>query len=342
MKLRFIIYILIILTVVSACVFWLRSSARKYVQEPIVKTEQIAIPPVNGSNAHNVTPVVVSPSTNLTAIESSLHKQLQTTEGFQKYVEDKNIAISFYGKVIDQDGKPIEGANIKAQSREWYVTRSLGVDARFPSVMVVSGIDGKFEIKGIKGDGFGLAYIQRSGYELEPGPRSFSPIGSSYNNPVTFIMWSTNIHEKLIEGNKVFNIVPDGSTYFIKLTDGTITELGEGDLKVWVKRPEQIIYGKRYDWACEVDVLNGGLLAATDSSMYQAPADGYTPTFQFDQKAGSGWGDTTGEKRFYVLLNNGKEYGRITIELMAYYNDKIPGMIRLSYALNPSGSRILR
>ncbi len=47
-------------------------------------------------------------------------------------------------------------------------------------------------------------------------------------------------------------------------------------------------------------------------------------------------------KRFYVQLNNRQEYGRITIELYARYNDQTPGLIRLSYAIDPSGSRILR
>ena len=60
------------------------------------------------------------------------------------------------------------------------------------------------------------------------------------------------------------------------------------------------------------------------------------------RRIGSGWGDTTGEQRFYVRLNNGQEYGRISIELEAYYNSQIPGMIRLSCTINPSGSRILR
>jgi hypothetical protein len=157
-------------------------------------------------------------------------------------------------------------------------------------------------------------------------------------------MWSTNIHEQLITGEKKFHIVPDGRAYFINLTDGTISESGEGDLKVWVKRPDQIAYGKRYDWSCEMDAINGGFLQETDanSSMYSAPADGYVSLFQFEQKIGSGWGDSTGTQRFYVTLKNGQEYGRISIELYAYYNNQIPGMIRLSYVINPSGSNILR
>ena len=42
------------------------------------------------------------------------------------------------------------------------------------------------------------------------------------------------------------------------------------------------------------------------------------------------------------MLNNGKIFGRIQIDLIAPYNMGIPGLIRLSYAINPDGSRILR
>jgi hypothetical protein len=50
----------------------------------------------------------------------------------------------------------------------------------------------------------------------------------------------------------------------------------------------------------------------------------------------------TGQHRFYLTLKNGKEYGRFSVELFAPYNDQIPGLIDIKYAINPSGSRILR
>ena len=41
------------------------------------------------------------------------------------------------------------------------------------------------------------------------------------------------------------------------------------------------------------------------------------------------------------MLNKGQEYGRITIDLLAPFNDQIPGIVRLSYTINPFGSRVL-
>ena len=42
------------------------------------------------------------------------------------------------------------------------------------------------------------------------------------------------------------------------------------------------------------------------------------------------------------MLRNRQMYGRIFISLYADFHGKQPAMIRLSYAVNPSGSRLLR
>ena len=255
-------------------------------------------------------------------------------------IEAQNVPFDFYGRVIDQDTNALSGVSLDIWARHWDVNSTAPIH-----LTRKTDKDGRFDIHGITGDGFDIKSVGKDGYETEPYAQlGFSAADGSLESPVIFRMWSTNIHEQLITGGKKFPITPDGRVYVIDLAKGTIAESGDGNLRVWVKRPDQITSGKRYDWSCEADVINGGLLAETDatSSMYLAPADGYTSSFNFEQKVGSGWGDSTGEKRFYVRLNNGQAYGRITIELRAYYNDKFPGMIRLSYAINPSGSRILR
>jgi hypothetical protein len=267
-------------------------------------------------------------------------------EQFLTFIGNKNAPIDFFGKVVDQDGNPLEGAKIKAQAREWYVTPTFGVDARFPSVDKVSDTAGRFEIQGIKGDAPTIESLERDGYD--PEPSAFHVYGTSIgslNDPMIFKMWKTNIHEQLIVGEKRFHIAIDGQPHFIDLTKGTISESGEGDLKVWIKYPAETTADQTNNWLFEIDAINGGLLEEHDpnSSMYLAPENGYTPTFQHNRKLiRSGQRGTTGLRRFYVMLKNGQEYGRFTIQIIAPYNDKIPGMIDIQYAINPSGSRILR
>lgn len=259
-------------------------------------------------------------------------------EKLRAEIEAKNVPLEFYGRVIDQDSNPLSGVKINARVRHWS-------PGSFGSIRVdkETDTDGRFDINGVTGDGFSIESISKEGYEPEPGQSNFGPMEGSLSGPVIFKMWSTNIHEQLITGGTKLQIIPDGRPYVIDLTKGTIAESGSGDLKVWIKYENQVVRGQVYDWSCEIDAINGGLLEQPlGTAMYVASAEGYVPTFQFQQQIKGGQRGSIGARQFYVKLNDGQKYARITIELYAPFNDEIPGLIRLSYAINPSGSRILR
>jgi hypothetical protein len=351
MRPRFLIFTLLFAAAILVVAFWLRPVKQSSMQTPSPQeTIQPAtnVPAVVGNANKNISsqPPLVSTLSVNPKVESNEEKT-------ERIVREANAPyetpIAFYGQVIDQDSNSLPGVKINASIlyEHMFMPTPSG-DSPITNNLIhpqrETDADGRFEITGEKGRNMTIESIQKDGYEVEPDfcPHTFGASGGTLENPVIFKMWNTNIHEQLISGDKKFQIIPDGRPYFINLTDGTITESGAGDLKVWVKRPDQIIYGKRYDWSSEMDVINGGLCQSDSYSMFSAPTEGYLPLFQFEQKVGSGWGDSTGEKRFYVMLHKGAEYGRISIELYAYYNNQIPGLIRLSYAINPSGSRILR
>ena len=348
MKSILFIYSLVFVLIILTIVFWLKptkhSTIPETTQKPGQATNTLAMNMPVVVQAASVSLQAAVPLTNGELPAANKAKALDLTKQF---IEKRNVPIEFYGRVIDQDSNLLSGAKIQIAILHLTMPNPLVSDLGSRSIRLeqTSDADGRFEFHGETGEGFGVG-ITKDGYQLEPNRYSFGPTAGSYENPVVFKMWSADIHEKLITGSKSLEIEPDGRLYFINLTDGTMSEHEGGDLKVWVKRPDPITYGKRYDWACEVDAINGGgLLQETDASasMYQAPADGYTTSFSYKEDAVvNGWGDTTGAQRFYVRLNNGQEYGRISIELEAYYNDQTPGLIRLSYAINPSGSRILR
>jgi hypothetical protein len=344
MKPRFLIFILIVGLAVLAIFLWHRPVQPPPSTEPPQAVIQPASTPTARQNVPAVAPFTgPSPTNPLPPVQSDL----KTQEAFQRYIEEHNVPINFYGQVIDQESNSLAGVDIKVAIR--HLTLPDPPASEFGTTEIrlerVSGSDGRFEINGATGDAFDLESILKDGYEAEPTKRTFGSSGGTFANPVIFKMWSTNTHEQLITGETKFQIVPDGRAYIIDLSKGTISESGTGDLKVWVKRPSDITYGQRYNWSCEIDTINGGLLQETDASasMYQAPVGGYTTAFTYGEDATvNGWGDTTGTQRFYIMLNNGLEYGRTSIELEAYHNGQIPGLIRIQYAINPTGSRILR
>jgi len=306
-----------------------------------------AISQTNGQQTNKGTTAIPSITNSSQLNPPAPERTLQTL------VEGKNKSIDFWGMVMDQDGNPLPGVKVIGNTRTWYVTATMNFDSRFPEFSAVSDSGGKFEIHNVSGDVLTIKSLQDEGYEPEPGAlRGFGyntseRFSSDPNNPIILKMWKTNIHAQLIVGKKRFHIVPDGRMYVINLAKGMINESGEGDLKVWIRYQASSASEHLYDWSSEIDVINGGLLQETDdySSMYLAPIDGYTPIFhypQHPQQIRSGQRGSTGTKRFYVMLNHGQEYGRITVELVAPYNDQIPGMIDIQYVVNPSGSRFLK
>jgi hypothetical protein len=293
-------------------------------------------------NFRDLADAVSNPSSLVPGGIKGAVRQHQAQQQFTQAIQGMNQAISFYGQVVDQDGAPLSGARVRSSVRHWD-SSAPNLGGSIP-LKADSDFAGNFTFAGVTGDAIRIDDIDKAGYELESTPLSYGAISGSPQTPITFRMWSTNIHESLIAGNKSFQLIPDGRTYVINLTNGTISESGEDDLKVWVKRPSSVGRRDRYDWSCGMEIPNGGLVAdqSPGGAMFRAPQEGYTPSFVYEQKVGSGWGDTTGAKRFYLSLHGGKIYGQMTIEMFCYYNKQIPGMVRLNYAINPSGSRILK
>lgn len=281
------------------------------------------------------------PPSQIASTNTNQHAEADIRE----HIESQNVPVEFHGKVVDQDDNPLPNVKVRALVRHWEMVApvAFGAHGQMISGEAATTSDGLFIIQGMTGDSVAIQSIVKLGYELEPTQLTYGATSGTLDSPIFFRMWATNIHEQLIADTKTFPIIPDGRSYFIDLLKGVISESRQGSLKVTVKRPEGVIFGQKYDWSGRIDVLDGGLQAATNSSSkYRAPADGYVPLFTHEQKVGSGWGDSTGKKEFFVKLQNGQIYGLITIELFAYYNNKSPGMVRISYILNSSGSRVLR
>lgn len=361
MRPRFLIFIGILLLLIVSLLFWRRPA--KQATTPNITQEITGLtnkgPAMAGvvgqTSSDKLKPISQPPATP---------KPESDEEKIQRIVREANQPyeqqIEFYGQVIDQDSNPLPNVKIDASvlyehmfmptpSGNFPITNNLARLER------ETGADGRFELDGAKGRNVTIEAIQRDGYEFESGlPKTFGALSGSLDEPVVFKMWSTNIHEQLITGNKHFEIIPDGRAYSINLADGTISESDTGDLKVWIQYTNQVVQGQLYDWSAGIEVINGGLLEVQQGpinsgfwpdppfAMYSAPKDGYTSSFQFKSQIKGGQSGEIGNRFFYLRLKNGKEYGRMSINLFAPYGRLYPGLVRISYAINPSGSRILR
>ncbi len=68
----------------------------------------------------------------------------------------------------------------------------------------------------------------------------------------------------------------------------------------------------------------------------------YRISFQLQAQIKGGQSGEIGDRSFYLLFKSGQEYGRMNINLYAPYGHLDPGLSWLSYAINLSGSRVLR
>lgn len=348
MKSRFIIYALVLVLVILAVVFGRRPVKHPAIPEPISMAQPTNNVPATPRATANVARQRLSNS--LSAAMSRVNPEPFATNNTKalnmhaQFVRERNVPIQFYGQFIDQDSNAISGVDIKVMIVHLTMPNPLVpvLGSKDIELERTSDANGRFEINGETGEGFDVTSVVRDGYDLEPGQRSYGPVSGTFDSPVIFKMWSTNIHEQLIGGNKSFHIVPDGRPYFINLTDDTINESGSGDLKIWIQYTNSVQDSRLYDWSAGIVVIGGGLLEeGLGTPMYEAPISGYVPEFHFEDQIKGYQRGGTGERQFYLILDNGKEYGQMTIGLYAPYN-QIPGLIRLSYAINPSSSRILR
>jgi hypothetical protein len=276
----------------------------------------------------------------------STNREDQPGSAERDYVKYPDIPVWFYGLVVDQDTNALSNVKVHVEVLQWDPSAPPDDDLKTTHVERRTGADGRFEISGLNGHSVTVRDFTKEGYEPEYWRRNYGEYGSlagSVGEPVVFRMWSTNLHEPLVSGDKAFVVIPDGRHYAIDLLKGTIAEGDGGDLVAWIKRPEKVTWGQRYDWSCEVTVPGGGLHESDQYLMYRAPEAGYTNQFARQEQSNPyRWSGATGDKRFYVRLRNGQMYGRIIINLYADYHGKQPAMIQLSYAVNPSGSRLLR
>jgi hypothetical protein len=268
-------------------------------------------------------------------------------EATRTYNESQNPPVAFYGLVVDQNSNALQTVRVDLEVQELYrlpfLTGTTGTTTRLQSE---TGADGRFEVSGLKGHFVTVQALTKEGYEPELLRKNYGEYGAqstSLEAPAVFKMWNTNMHQQLITGERRFTIIPDGRPHIIDLSKGTIAESGTGDLMVRVEYPTNAVRGQIYDWSAELRAVNGGLLEETNgyAAMCVAPAEGYVERFRQAGPMKGGGRGSTGNRRFYVTLNHGSQYGRISIELVAPFNSEIPGLVRLSYAINGSGSRVL-
>lgn len=269
-------------------------------------------------------------------------------EEIERSIEAKNSPIVFYGKIVDQDNRPVLGAKVTIGIRQWYVRSiaTIDVGARFITVETESGGDGRFVIHGAKGDGFGVGIV-KDGYQLSPkAPTGFGPTAGSVDNPVIIKMWKKGASAQLVSQDKDTRIPYDGTpVVFDLLTGQKHTDVSAaGDLRITLTRnPLNIPSGYRssFAWHATIEAIGGGLNWADDEFVFLAPESGYQQRIQINMPANAtNWANVYSIS-FYAKTRNGSVYSRVNCQFRLDSTKPQTGFTFSSTA-NPNGSRNLQ
>lgn len=269
-------------------------------------------------------------------------------EQLREVMNSANRPISFFGKVIDQDGNPIPDVKVTFEIRYMKEVGPVGIVDTFDYPAVTTGADGRFALTGEKGSVMGVKKLEKIGYD--PSEKSFrrsfaywqdkNPYQPDSDRPEIFHMWKKAGAEKLVRKGIGHAIRYDGTPSTFDLLTGSA--VSPGDLRVSLTRnPRQIAYGQRnYEWTATIDVPNGGVIASTAEQMYLAPADGYQDKVIVHMPANDPQWTNLKEVAVYLKLRDGKYYGRAKLEFMVG-SDRETTPFSITSFVNPSGSRNL-
>lgn len=333
----------LILVIVGLCI-WLLPKHK------ILESTEIN-QPIETEELSNKLAVVNAPATTPASnnwVDEPRKSDLDKTNEVIQSIEAKNSPISLFGKVIDQDEKPVSGAKVSSTIRQWYVKSPvpLTYGAHFIPVETESDSNGRFEITGKSGDGFGVGII-KDGYQLSPkAPRGFGPTAGSFETPIIFKMWKAGDSAKLVSQDTDTRIPYDGTPVVFDLLTGqkNTGDSGVGDLRVILTRnPLNISSGSKigFEWHAKIEALGGGLIESNDDFMYVAPEAGYQPRIQIDMPANATNWMSSYSVSFFAKTRGGNVYSRVKF-VFRVDSPKPQTGFTISSSANSSGSRNLQ
>jgi hypothetical protein len=229
-----------------------------------------------------------------------------------------DVPIAFYGRLEDQFGDPVVGAEVTTSIRIYNGIRST-VERSF----VTSDANGLFQVKGSKGESLGLR-PRKEGYTLATADTEFKysyMYADHYtpdpSNPTVIKMWKLQGAEPLAGIAKEYRLPFTNAPLFFDLVAGSVSDSG-GDLEVTVSRvPGSLSKRSPGDWSIEFKPVNGGIVESdyhTSSLTFEAPTQGYQDSLLVKMaRDDPAWYDNV-DKVFFLKSRGGRVHAKLHFE----------------------------
>lgn len=336
MKMRRSIFLfIIVVATLIALVLW--HGKKQPTETPATAVATNAVLPA-ATEKSSTTSVPVQVNTPLaTAVATNAAKPTNQTKGEQikeELAEMNDVPINFYGRLADQFGSPVAGAQIAADVRIYN-----GVQSTVRHLKTVSDGNGLFQIEGGKGESLGVM-PKKTGYVLATTDTYFKysymypdHFSSDPNNPTVIKMWKLQGAEPLASINQDYKLHYTDAPINFDLVVGKIVPSG-GDVKITVKRPTGIVSEHNpQDWSVQVEAADGGLIETTVAkarTTYAAPADGYQPNATFTMSTATQSWHAAVDQMFFLESRNGRVFGKV--RLILGINETPDGLMDITFS----------
>jgi len=249
-----------------------------------MKQRSVTTAPWQASSQAGVTNPTATPNVG-TSPQTPQDEAALRREVVEKIQRSLATPITFYGKVIDQNGDPVPAATVNYSALDKF-------DAPGSKYQGKSDASGDFSISGIGGAALSVG-VRKEGYYMIDGksasafaygvgPDSTRRELPTRNNPAIFVLQKGGIAEPLIPLSTGGIKVPkNGTPVSIDLATGERTSASANCLKVEVWTQNQTLNtADPYHWRCRVSVPGGGLVERKEQFDFEAPAAGYQ---QYDE-----------------------------------------------------------
>jgi hypothetical protein len=228
--------------------------------------------------------------------------------------------ITFYGRVIDQFGAPVQDAQVEflandkpLQSSSKYTTRT--------------DKDGLFSIKWIHGLTLAVA-LAKPGYRRIPADDNKvtssgmfeygigTPHKPSKNSPTLFRLHKVgNLEPLLAIPERNYRLARKGLPCSISLDQQGGHNVV---LRCWNQELQRPAGQRQYDWRLEVSVANGGLVPRNDPFGFEAPEAGYLPrdSVEMPSSLEKQW-RSFAERSYFIRFDDGT-FGRADLRMHAH------------------------
>src|SRR4030095_9451451 len=302
-------------------------------------------PSINASHQNLSAPSDSPPSLSQTYPQISLKNQ--TKEGavkvwLQRVQDDKKadwkVPIEFYGRVLDENSKPVPSANINFR---WTNLSAKGTS----TAQAVADENGLFSLAGVQGKRLSVSVTKKGYYASRAqSDRSFefsNPGEEIYyepdsTNPTVFRLRKKGNGAELVKKSIKVLLPGDGSPVNVDVNTGEVAPSGELQIQAWKPWPPRPL-SPHYDWKVLFTISDGGFIEAPTEFAFEAPEAVYSQPFDVNMPASArdAW-RVSAEKTLYFAFGQPRKYGRLH-----FRTDGASRYVFIDYVLNPSGSRNL-